>query len=490
MCSTKTCISAVVWLFATLLVPFSASAQNTRYKMIDLGTFGGPDSAFPGPFPVAADVNDRGVAAGLAALPIPDPFCMFDCFLAHAFKWQNGMKTDLGTLSGGNFSAAGWITANGLVIGGSTNGLMDPILGIPENHGVLWTEDNQILDLGTLGGGLSFPNDVNNRNQIVGFSTTTTPDPFSFNGVQVRAFLWENGVMSDLGTLGGPDASAFFINNHGQIAGFSYTNSTPNLSTGIPTLHIALWENGTIKDLGSLGGLGSIATTFNANEGFTVEINGMNERGDIVGTSPLTGDQMHHAFLWNGSLMDLGTLGGNNSRGWWVSNSGLVVGNADFSPQSTNHHAFRWKNGVMTDLGTLGPCLNSTAFAVNSKGQAVGDTGDCPGGGGGPSFYSENGEPMVDINTLVLPSSDIEVVDAIYITDKGEVAGAAMLPNGDFHAVLLVPASAEEIAAANALGAPRSAVATVHTPIRNSESSVSGGRNRSINIFRQRQRIP
>jgi len=97
---------------------------------------------------------------------------------------------------------------------------------------------------------------------------------------------------------------------------------------------------------------------------------------------------------------------------------------------------------------------------------------------------------MVDINTLVLPSSDIEVVDAIYITDKGEVAGAAMLPNGDFHAVLLVPASAEEIAAANALGAPRSAVATVHTPIRNSESSVSGGRNRSMNIFRQRQRIP
>jgi probable HAF family extracellular repeat protein len=467
-----------IMLFAVLVLPVPLAGQQIRYKIVDLGTFEGPDSAFPGPKPVAADVNDRGVAAGLAALPIPDPFCMFDCFLAHAFKWQNGMKTDLGTLPGGNFSAAGWITANGLVIGGSTNGLMDPILGIPENHGVLWTEDNQIMDLGTLGGGLSFPNDVNNLNQIVGFSTNTTPDPFSFPGVQVRAFLWENGGIRDLGTLGGgPAAAALFINNHGQIAGFSYISPTPNPSTGIPTLHPVLWENGTIKDLGSLGGLGSIATTFNANEGYTVEINGMNERGEIVGTSPLEGDQMHHAFLWNGSLMDLGTLGGDNSQGWWVSNSGLVVGRADFSPESTAHHAFLWKNGVMTDLGTLGPCLNSTAFVVNSKGQVVGDTGDCPGGGGGPSFYSENGQPMVDINTLVLPGSDIEVVDAIYINDKGEIAGGGYLPNGDFHAVLLVPASADEIAAANALNAPQ---ASTHAPIKNLEDSTSRGRGRML----------
>ena len=67
---------------------------------------------------------------------------------------------------------------------------------------------------------------------------------------------------------------------------------------------------------------------------------------------------------------------------------------------------------------------------------------------------SEHGEPMVDINTLVLPGSDIEVVDAFQINDRGEIAGGGILPNGDFHAVLLVPASAADIAAAAAAPNP------------------------------------
>jgi probable HAF family extracellular repeat protein len=238
-----------------------------------------------------------------------------------------------------------------------------------------------------------------------------------------------------------------------------------------------------MQDLGSLGGLG---TPGNFNEGFSVEVNALNAGGEVVGTSPLAGDKMYHAFLWKGFMSDLGTLGGNNSQAWWISDSGLVVGRADFSAQSTNHHAFLWKDGVMTDLGTLGPCLNSTAFNVNSRGQVVGDTGDCPGGSGGPSFYSENGQPMVDINSLVLPGSDIEVVDALFITERGEIAGAGILPNGDQHAVLLIPASPDEIAAADA---PRSSqpAHTVHPFIKNSENSTFNGRAGILNMFRKKQ---
>jgi probable HAF family extracellular repeat protein len=243
-----------------------------------------------------------------------------------------------------------------------------------------------------------------------------------------------------------------------------------------------------MRDLGTLGGLGSQGGfTF----GYSVEVNGLNTRGEVVGTSPLPGDKTYHAVLWDGSLKDLGTLGGYNSRGWWVTESGLVVGNADISPQTTSHHAFLWKDGVMTDLGTLGPCLDSTAFAVNSSGQVVGDTGDCPGGSGGPSFFSERGQPMVDINSLLLAnSSDIEVVDAIYINDRGEVAGAGILPNGDVHAVLLVPACAEEITTADALDASQPTPKTVHAFIRNSESSASGGRKRMLNMYVRTHQLP
>lgn len=142
----------------------------------------------------------------------------------------------------------------------------------------------------------------------------------------------------------------------------------------------------------------------------------------------------------------------------------------------------------MTDLGTLGECKDSTAFAVNSQGQVVGDTGACPNGGG-PSFFSEHGQPMVDINTLVLPSSDIEVVDALFINDRGEVAGNGLLPNGDVHAVLLVPASAEDIAAGDALNASQP-TSNTHTFIRNAENSGSSVRNRALNMFRQRRAVP
>ena len=186
---------------------------------------------------------------------------------------------------------------------------------------------------------------------------------------------------------------------------------------------------------------------------------------------------------------DLGTLGGINSEAFWISDSALVAGRADFSSQSANHHAFLWKNGVMTDLGVVEPWPCSTAYSANSKGQVVGDTGIC-GEGGGPSFFSENGGPMVDINTLVLPGSDIEVVDAFTINDRGEIAGTGILPNGDEHAVVLVPASDAEIAAAGAPSAVRQAPAAPHRVAASSLESVFGGRRRTLNLSRRLRPSP
>ena len=108
-------------------------------------------------------------------------------------------------------------------------------------------------------------------------------------------------------------------------------------------------------------------------------------------------------------------------------------------PGSKSHHAFRWKNGAMADLGLLPLQTCSTALSANGRGQVVGETAVCGVNVSGPAFFSEDGEPMVDVNTLIVPGSGLNVVDAFDINERGEIAAHGNLSNGDSHAVLLIP---------------------------------------------------
>jgi probable HAF family extracellular repeat protein len=131
-------------------------------------------------------------------------------------------------------------------------------------------------------------------------------------------------------------------------------------------------------------------------------------------------------------------LGGNNGQANWLSDAGDVVGKADLpGPLPQTHDAFLWKNGVMTDLGTQDgdPCSN--ALNINSKGQIVGGSSDCFTFL--HAFLWEHGGPMIDLNTFVPPDSDLTLTEATFINDRGEIGAQAVLPNGDSHAVLLIP---------------------------------------------------
>ncbi len=441
-----TTIIIALSLWAALGVPVVSFAQEhnakkPQYIVKDMGTFGGPNSFFFSA-PIVESVNNGGTVAGGADTGLPDPYapnCFADCNILHAFKWRNGVLTDLGTLPGGYSSTAYWVNERGLIMGGSENGLIDPVTGLPEQIAILWEKDGEIVDLGTLGGSFSFGNAMNNRGQVVGIALNTIPDQYSFLGLgtETHAFLWKNGHIEDLGTLGGPDSWAAAVNESGQVAGWAYTNSTPNPVTNIPTQDPFLWQDGRMIDLGTLGGTVGVVGSFGGAGGRAI-----NNRGQVVGTSNLAGDLTHHPFLWNqGWLTDLGTLGGDNGEAYYINDAGVVVGRADVSG-SQSHHAFRWEHGVMTDLGLLPgqPC--STALAVNSKGQIIIDTGICGVGGGPPALW-DNGT-LYDLTTLILPGSGVTVVGENFINDSGEIAATGILPNGDQHALLLIPVGEDE----------------------------------------------
>lgn len=353
--------------------------------------------------------------------------------------WQNGVLTDLGALTSTNSSYAYGINDAGVIDGLSETGAIDPATGYPEVHAVVWKKGT-ITDLGTFGGAQSEPGGMNNRGQVVGWAMNTTPDPYSaaFEAVgvnygwtgttQLRAFLWENGVKTDLGTLGGPDAQAYAINQSGQIAGQSFTSYTPNPDTGIPTIDPFIWDKGKMTDLGNLGGTISWAVW-------------LNDRGQVAGTSYLAGDQLFHAFLWDrGVITDLGALGGDLSQALWISNRGDVVGVAAL-PGDGAFPAALWSHGKVTNLGTLQGDNLADAYGINSAQQIVGLSCllPCNGTSTRRAFLWEKGGPMVDVNALVYPPSNLHVYWGIYVNEPGEILALATDPSGTLRAVLLVP---------------------------------------------------
>jgi probable HAF family extracellular repeat protein len=443
------CIAAV-GLFTLLALPIQLAAQNKQghnqhhYRFIDLGTLGGPASYInndpSGDGAASSILSPRGIVVGAADTSIPDPSCS-NCFVSHAFQAQNGLMTDLGALPGVNYSFASWISPGGLVAGFSQNGEIDPLLGAPEINAVLW-KDGEIVNLGTIEGGYeSNAFAVNDRGQVAGVFLNTIPDPFSPFGLQVRAFLWQKGVMEDLGTLGGPEAGAYFMNERGQVAGVAFTNSTPNpvldlcgsYAVAVPTEDPFIWKDGKMIDLGTLGGTCGVP-------------NAMNNRGQVVGESNIAGDLTAHPFLWDGKKMiDLGTFGGDSGQANWINEAGDVVGSA-FTKDAQASLAFLWKDGVLTNLGTVQGDTCSNALGINSKRQVVGvSTETCAYLTDQRHAFLWENYQMIDLNIFLPPNSDLQqLTDAYNINDRGEIVGLGIPPGcgdefGCGHVFVLIP---------------------------------------------------
>jgi probable HAF family extracellular repeat protein len=442
---------AAVTIFAALALSANLTAEDHdnkskhhHYRLIDVGTFGGPASFFNATFNSVPALNNRGLAVGDSATSTPIPpnggclFCGggggFLPFVFHAFELRKTVVTDLGALppEASNSSIAQAINARGdTIVGSSENAVIDPLSpSFTEIRAVVWRK-GQITDLGTLGGNQSAASAVNDRGQVAGFSTNAVPDPLSFlyfilgssNGTQTRAFLWDKQRgMQDLGDLGGGNAYGLFLNRHGQVAGYSYTNSTP-ATTGLPTIDPFLWDGRKMLDLGTLGGTYGYPTA-------------LNNRGQLIGVSSTaanpgacfnTLDPNCHPFLWKeGKLIDLNTntIGGNPITANAINDAGEILGAAAFPAEP--YDAYLWRDGLATDLGHLNGDCSSEGWAMNSAGQIVGTSSSCDGNASAALW--ENGS-LVDLNTLIPPGSDLQLPIGYAINERGEIGGLG-LPSG------------------------------------------------------------
>jgi probable HAF family extracellular repeat protein len=305
------------------------------YSITGLGTLDGDDSAWENVY--ASDINDQGVIAGSISTPGPGSDW-------HSFVWtqENGMQ-DLGTL-GGN-STASSINDSSAVVGTSGTDPLDPG---GASHAYLWTSEDGIQDIGTLGGSTSRANDINAFGQVVGQSDISV-FPFS-----QHAFLWEEeSGMQDLGTLGGSWSEARGMNDVGDVVGQSRTSGLD--------AHAFLWDssNGMV-DLGSLGGSSAA--------------NAINNLGVVVGYYLLNSNL--RAFMWDeiNGMIDIGDLGGSTTVAQNINDQGVVVGSSRLLDNSTR--AFIWDStDGLLDLNTLVDAPGwelTSAAAINGKGHIVG----------------------------------------------------------------------------------------------------------------------
>ncbi|HVM61399.1 MAG TPA: DUF3466 family protein [Verrucomicrobiae bacterium] len=308
---------------------------------------------------------------------------------------------DLGALGAGSchpqgINQAGWVT------GYSYLGLYDS-----QPHAFIYT-NGVMQDLGTLGGSWSWGFGINNTNQVAGESYTAT-------GYYSSAFRWTNGVMTQIGA-GVSARAGFAINNLGHVAGY--------LQTGSGYAHAYLY-GGSKTDLGTLGGNYSYAY-------------GINDSDRVVGWAEVSPGGFQLAFLWDGSMHSLGTLGGNMSHAYGINNSGQVVGWANYTTSDNNVYRPFLYSGGMQDLGTLGG-TNGQALAINNLGQVVGSS-ETTNGGTHAFFY--NGTGMFDLNSLIPTNSGWTLTEATAINDNGQIVGYGTSPSGATHGFLLTPATA------------------------------------------------
>jgi len=273
-----------------------------------------------------------------------------------------------------------------------------------------------------------------------------------------KAFLYSprKGLINLGSLLDAAGSTANAVNNAGQVVGnssgaFLYSDGEmitleAETANGINDAgdvvgssqgHAILYRKGVMKDLGTLPG-GNFSSA-----------NAINNHGQIAGVAgfvppdPATQSD-EHAFLYeDGVMKDLGTLGGLNSTATAINDRGQVVGMSYTNPHNTDEHrAFLHADGTMRDLGTPVAGTSSWAKGINNRGQVVGWYSS----GTGRAFIYDRRHGMRDLGRMVDPASGWYIHGGYSINDQGQIVGLGC-KDGQYGAVLLTPTYRDDLVA-------------------------------------------
>lgn len=256
----------------------------------------------------------------------------------------------------------------------------------------------------------------NDLGQVVGYYTA-----FGSGGgaLPLHGYIWEQGAFTDviLGTQG--FTRLFDINAHGVTTGAYLSNDL--FGFVLQNHAFVRLPSGTWLDLGTLGGRESRGVA-------------LNDRLQVTGFARTPSDA-HAGFLWQPGLgmIDIGHLGGTYCSPEDINQHGQIVGQS--KDALGNGRPFLWQSGTMLDLGTLGGATGR-AKGLNDHGDVVGNAFDL--GGVQRAVLWPQGAAPVDLNQFLPVGSAWDLTGAHEINELGEICGTG-LHNGVQRAYRLQP---------------------------------------------------
>jgi probable HAF family extracellular repeat protein len=306
-----------------------ATLDDIRYRVVPLPLLP-PDNQG-----AAGALNEKGDVVGTSS----------SSFGRHAFLYSDGSMRDLGTVFGGVEPQATDINNSGEV----TVNVVRPDFSMGALHRAFLYSDGVFREIdGPLGERNSWwAEAINARGEVTGFAERPR-----------RAFLYSDGRVHDLGTLGGEHSEGNDINDKGQVTGLA---GTPDGG-----YHMFLYDCDVMSDLGTLGGRFSMGDA-------------INEKGWIAGRSTIAGDTPFHAVLYrDGRMVDLGFLPGatvGSSSAIGINAAGWVVGRQE-ADESSPGRGWVYDGTSMHDLNSLlidnPDAVVIAALDINDAGHIVG----------------------------------------------------------------------------------------------------------------------